>query len=136
MKGKVKVSNNETCIDIAKKHLLDERTLLAHLNTFDNALWFIILYIFSVVKFSYKDIDRGFFLRGRIKLREEETAEFRKKIIQEAEALLKETDEGKKIQESYFKFHDEIDKQMNWKVNPPKKIGGTRKRRMRGRATK
>ena len=133
MKGKVKVTNNETCIDIAKRHLLNEPTLLGHLNTFENALWFIILYIFSVVKFSYKDIDRGFLLRDRIELREKERDEFRKHIIKEAEALLKKTDEGKTINKSYFDFlQQKASDQMNWKVQ----IGGTRKRRMRKRATK
>ena len=140
MKGevKVKVTNNETYIDIAKRHLLNEpTTLLGHLNTFENALWFIILYIFSVVKFSYKKIDRGFLLRDRIELREKERDEFRRHIIKEAEALLKNTDEGKTINTTDTDFlHRKASEQMEWKVHITNKNGGTRKRRMRKRATK
>jgi len=113
----------------------EEPTLLEHLNTFENALWFIILYIFSVVKFSYKDIERGIFLRGRIKLREQDTDEFRRYIIEEAEELLNQTDEGKNIEALYLeKMKEKYDKMPDKYV--PRKNGGTRKRRMRGRATK
>ena len=113
----------------------EEPTLLEHLNTFENALWFIILYIFSVVKFSYKDIERGIFLRGRIKLREQDTDEFRRYIIEEAEELLNQTDEGKNIEALYQKkMKEKYDKMPYTYV--PRKIGGTRKRRMRKRATK
>ncbi len=113
----------------------EEPTLLEHLNTFENALWFIILYIFSVVKFSYKDIDRGFWLRQRIKLREQDTDEFRRYIIEEAEILLNQTDEGKNIQELDLEKMREKYNQMNV-IIVPRKNGGTRKRRMRGRTTK
>ena len=123
MKGKVKDFDGKTYIDIAKRHLIDEPSLLVHLNTFENALWFIILYIFSVVKFSYKDISRGFWGMGRIKLREEEITLFRQDIIIEAENLLNQTLEARKIQEDF-------------RLNQIGKIGGTRKRRMRKRATK
>ena len=139
VKVKVKVTNNETYIDIAKRHLLNEpTTLLGHLNTFENALWFIILYIFSVVKFSYKEIDRGFLLRDRIELREKERDKFRKHIIKEAEALLINTDEGKTIinKTATDFLRQKASEQMDWKVQITNKNGGTRKRRMRKRATK
>ena len=147
--SEVKAFDGKTTIDIARGHLLDkpkpkpepepekkeELTLLARLNTFENALWFIILYIFSVVKFSYKNTDRGFFLSDRIKLREKDTDDFRRYIIEEAEILLRETDEGKHIEALYQEnMQEKYDQMPHTYVQP--KIGGTRKRRMRGRATK
>ena len=144
IKGEVKVFDGKTTIDIARGHLLDkpesepekkeELTLLERLNTFENALWFIILYIFSVVKFSYKNTDRGFFLRGRIKLREEDTDEFRQGIIEEAEKLLGETDKGVEM----TKIHDEDKIQAFDKIEVvvrPTRInkGGTRKRQKRAK---
>ena len=204
----IKVTKNETFIDMAKKHLFGEPvtkeepsplfdepllgepkkyestllsepekyestllsepenkkepTLLEHLNTFENALMFIILYIFSVVKFSYKDIDRGFWLTQRIKLREQDTDKFRRYIIEEAEALLERTEENEQSKALYWKKVNEKYDKMPHKyiyalptkalptnapptkalptnaphTNAPSKIGGTRKRRMRKRATK
>ena len=140
IKGKVKVIDGITTIDIARGHLLgelekkEEPTLLEYLNTFDNALWFIILYIFSVVKFSYKDIDRGIFLRNRIKLREKETHKFRKDIIDDAENLLRNSGKGEQMIKLSREENRQALNKMETEVPPiPRKKGGTRKRQKRSK---